>query len=137
MNTVAERLCYNSEMITLSLSLLFSLLTLLLIGWVVVQLPADYFIRERRHHWIDPQRYPNLAWMVRLVQHAVGYLLVALGIVLLFLPGQGVLTIVIGLMLVEFPGKRRLLHRLLAHERVRKTLDFLRRKAGREPFFYP
>ena len=119
------------------LSLLFSLLTLLLVGWVMIKLPEDYFVRHEEHHWIDPVRYPNLHWLSRMVKNALGMLLIVLGVILLFVPGQGILTIVIGLILTDFPLKKRWLKKLLASQSVRRTLNMLRRKAGKKPFLYP
>ena len=49
--------------------------------------------------------------------------LVIAGIAMLFLPGQGLLTLVVGLMLVDFPGKRRRL--VLADRRHRVPAAYL------------
>jgi hypothetical protein len=63
-----------------------------------------------------------------------GWPLLLVGIVLLVLPGQGILTIIAALALVDVPMKRRLLHKLLGAGRVRSTMDWLRRVAGKPPF---
>jgi archaellum biogenesis protein FlaJ (TadC family) len=119
------------------LSLLFSLTSLLLVGWVLVKLPEDYFVHHKEHHWIDPVRYPNLYKVLRMVKNLIGIVLIVVGIILIFMPGQGVLTIVIGLILTDFPAKKRWLEKLLRSKGVRKSLDMLRRKAGKRPFLYP
>ena len=61
--------------------------------------------------------------------------LIALGAVLSLpgVPGQGVLTILIGLILVDFPGKHRLMRRLLTRPGVIETLNRVRAYFGRPP----
>ena len=56
-----------------------------------------------------------------------------LGIAMLVLPGQGVLTILAALVLLDFPGKRRLERRLLLRPRLLGALNSLRARAGRPP----
>jgi hypothetical protein len=63
----------------------------------------------------------------------LGALLVLLGILMLVLPGQGVLMIVAGLSLLRFPGKRKLLRRLLRAPGVHLVCDAIRRRAGKPP----
>ena len=76
----------------------------------------------------------TLLWVLR---NTVGGALVALGVALLFLPGQGLLTIVLGLALADFPGRRRLLARVLRSPGVLHGLNRLRRRQGHEPFLDP
>ena len=56
-----------------------------------------------------------------------------IGVLMLVLPGQGVLTILIGLTLLDFPGKRRFVRRLLMRPRVFRVINRLRRRFGRPP----
>ena len=66
-------------------------------------------------------------------RNALGAVLLAAGIAMLVLPGQGLLTILLGLMLVDFPGKRRAERALVARPNVFEALNWLRAKAGRPP----
>jgi uncharacterized membrane protein (UPF0136 family) len=68
-----------------------------------------------------------------LVKNALGALLFIAGSVMIFLPGQGLLTMVAGLALLNFPGKRKLEMRFLHMPRVLSSINWLRTKAGREP----
>ena len=52
---------------------------------------------------------------------------------MLFLPGQGVLTILIGLSLLEFPGKRRLEAKIVGQPTVLSTINNMRAKFGKPP----
>jgi hypothetical protein len=53
---------------------------------------------------------------------------------MLVTPGQGVISILLGLFLMEFPGKRTLELKFINHTPTYKTLNWLRRKAGKPPF---
>lgn len=106
--------------------------TLLAIPWVVARLPADHFVGPR-HLTLSESRHPALAFGRRLARNTLGVLLVLAGVAMLVLPGQGVLTIVLGVALIDFPGKRRFEQRLLRQRHVRKSLQWLRKRAGREP----
>lgn len=49
----------------------------------------------------------------------------AAGLLLLVIPGQGVLTMVIGLILIDFPGKYHLERGLMQRKHVLKTVNWL------------
>lgn len=97
------------------------------IPWFLVTLPADHFVRP------PPQR----PLVVHVLRNTLGATLIALGVVMLVLPGQGLLTILLGVSIAELPFKRRLLRRLLAQRGVHDALDALRRRAGRPPLELP
>ena len=104
--------------------------TLLLIPLFIIFIPADYFVREKG--WFA-DGHPAIRLAYRLVKNALGVVLLLIGIVLLFLPGQGVLTIFIAVMLLEFPGKRELERKLIARPKMLETLNRIRNKVGRAP----
>ena len=56
------------------------------------------------------------------------------GIAMLFLPGQGVLTILLGISLMDFPGKRRLEARIVGQRLVFETVNSLRARFGKPAF---
>ena len=62
-------------------------------------------------------------------------LLVA-GILMLVLPGQGILTILAALALLDFPGKRKMEMRILHRPAILKSVNWLRKRAGREPLAF-
>lgn len=63
----------------------------------------------------------------------LGSFLVLAGVVMLFTPGQGVLTLLLGLSLVDFPGKRTLERRIVQRPTVLKLVNHMRAKADRPP----
>src|SRR5687767_13380085 len=77
--------------------------SILAIPWIVRRLPTDYFVR--------PQRRRSLA--VTIVRNVFAVVLIALGIAMLVLPGQGIITVLIGLTLLDLPIKHRALRWLL------------------------
>jgi UPF0716 family protein affecting phage T7 exclusion len=97
----------------------------LLLRGAVVELPADHLLRPRSYG-----RSP--AWRV-----ALGALLLVGGLLMLVLPGQGVLTMLMGVMLLGLPCTRRLELRLLRRPRILAAANALRRRAGKEPFVLP
>lgn len=99
----------------------------------LAKLPADYFVVDATTARI--RRRQHLPSTVR--RQLLGLGLVVVGVVLLFLPGQGVLTIVAGLMVMDFPGKRRWLRWLATRDNVRPALQWARQRAGEPPFEMP
>ncbi len=105
--------------------------TPLLVAGVVARLPADYFLASRRP--LPSPGHPLLAVIVRIGRNAVGWVVVLAGVAMLVLPGQGLLTILLGLVLVDLPGKFAVERWLVSRPRVRTAIDWIRRRAGREP----
>jgi hypothetical protein len=56
---------------------------------------------------------------------------------MLIVPGQGMLTIAVGLVLTNFPGKFRLERWIATRRSVWRSINWLRRRAGREPLERP
>ncbi len=120
-----------------TLSLLFALLSVLGVVWFIAKLPADFFQHPRHHrHLIDPNRYPNLHFICKTIRNILGFALILAGIIMLILPGQGVLTIIIGLIVADFPHKDRWLRKLIRFPAVQKGLNLLRRKLKQEEFHF-
>lgn len=102
--------------------------------WVVTRLPEDYFNHPERESWRRSKSEPVVALLLGLLKNAVGAVLLCLGVVMLFTPGQGVLTILAGLLLMNFPGKYRLERWLVQRPGVLKSLNWLRTRRGQAPF---
>jgi len=105
-------------------------LTVLLLPVLIARLPADHFVAsraERRH------ARGLVGWIPWLGKNLLGVVFVLAGVLMLVLPGQGLLTILIGLLLIDFPGKRALEARLIRRPGLRALLDRLRAKRGRPP----
>lgn len=111
--------------------------SLLFIPWLVIRIPADYFLRQQ--HYVDrwKPRHPLLRIAFLVAKNFIGTLLVLVGIVMLFTPGQGVLTILVGVLFLDFPGKFALERRLISQPPVLRTVNWMRLKAGHPPLELP
>jgi hypothetical protein len=115
-------------------SILSFIATLVLVPFLVVRIPADYFAEKKRHRW-EPwaHEHPLIRWSLLIAKNMLGYLFIILGIAMLLLPGQGILTILIGIMFINFPGKYRLERWAVTRPPVLRAINSLRRNAGRQP----
>lgn len=98
----------------------------------IIRMSPDYFTKHRASEPIRKQHF--VIWLLgKTVKNAIGIGLVLIGIILIFLPGQGVLTILLGLLFLDFPGKRKLERRLVKTPSILHTLNWIRGKAGKPP----
>ena len=96
--------------------------------WVpryVAGLPADY-LRSGEH-----KQKPSVP--LRVARNALGVLLVLMGVAMLLLPGQGLITLVVGGLLVDFPGKQKLIQRVLGRPKVLDAVNKLRARHQAPP----
>ena len=110
--------------------------SLIAIPFIITRLPQDYFIRHNQVVRQRRKRHPLLMRILSLVRNLVGLLLVAAGLVMLILPGQGLLTILIGISIMDFPGKHQKITWLASRPGVRKSLNWIRRRAGKPLFSF-
>lgn len=119
-----------------AVSLLTFFGSLLVIPWLVVRIPVDYFAEEKRHVIPWSNKHPLIRWTLLILKNLVGVVFIVLGIIMLFIPGQGLLTILIGIIFLNFPGKYRLERWLIQLRGIRRTVDWLRQRAGEEPLIF-
>lgn len=118
------------------ISIITLLLTLLGIPWLITALPADYFVSRERHPLFRESQHPMLFLPLLIIKNLLGAILALLGIFLLFLPGQGLLTLLMGIVLLDFPGKYRFQSWLIRRRALLKSANWLRRRRGREAFHF-
>ncbi|MDP9132402.1 MAG: PGPGW domain-containing protein [Nitrospirota bacterium] len=106
--------------------------TLVVIPIILMRLPADYFDIRIPRPWME-NHHPILRVIGHLVKNVVGAIFLVAGFLMLFLPGQGVLTMLIGLSLIEFPGKRRLEAKIVGQSTVLSTINAMRAKFDKPP----
>jgi Putative transmembrane protein (PGPGW) len=112
------------------LSVLLFVGSLVLIPWFVARIPADYFRGDG-----PPSRAGRgrSAGVLRVLRNALGVALLAIGVAMLVLPGQGLLTIAMSILLLDIPGKRRLARKIVRRPPVLRALNALRRRSGHPP----
>lgn len=104
--------------------------SLLALPWLVGMIPEDYFLHQRRQPANLKQRHPVVRLLLLIGKNLLGLLLLFGGLLMLFLPGQGLLTIAVGLLLMDYPGKYSLERRIVAHPSILKGINWLRTKGG-------
>jgi hypothetical protein len=110
--------------------------TLLGVRWFLVRIPADYFARPPGERKPFGGRHQALAVLLLVGKNVLGYVFIAAGVLMLLLPGQGVLTILVGLILISFPGKRALEIWLITRVPALRSINWLRRRAGKPPLVF-
>ncbi len=120
---------------------IFSVVTfvgsLLLIPMLCVKMGEDYFMPQRDKDETLAGRHPLLRWSGLILKNVLGVLLIAAGIAMLFLPGQGLLTILIGIMMLNFPGKRVFELWMIRLPGVLRAINAMRARAGQGPLEFP
>ena len=106
--------------------------SLIAIPFVLIRLPPQYFDERYPRTWMQ-KHHPVLRWIGLVLKNVVGVVFLLAGLAMLFLPGQGVLTMLIGVSLMDFPGKRHMESKLIGLPAVLKTINKLRHKFGRPP----
>jgi len=125
---------YDNEVLSwwlLAMSVFSFIATLVAVPIVLVRLPDDYFSFTDRHRMTWQKSNTWLQLLLFLTKNLLGCVFILLGILMLVLPGQGILTILIGLVLLEFPGKYRLEQRIVNQPVVLRNINWVRSKAGK------
>lgn len=110
-------------------------LSLIIIPLIISNLSVHCFLDITS----TPRKKEYTAWKVilLLLRNIIGILLLFAGIVMLFLPGQGILTMLIGILLLSFPGKQKIVNYLIHKSSIQRSLDWVRKKSGTQPFIWP
>ena len=106
-------------------------LALVAVPLLVICIPADYFAHPHRSGADYPRRHSwfRLVWLTLKNVLGIGFLF--FGVLMLVLPGQGILTILIGITLLDFPGKFRLQRWVVTRRGVLDSINWVRVKAGK------
>jgi UPF0716 family protein affecting phage T7 exclusion len=120
-----------------AVSIALLLLSPVVAMWFVTRLPTDYFDQEHRRPLSSWDNYPTVRAFLLIAKCLLGIVLTLVGVVMLVVPGQGLLTIVVGLVLLEFPGKFRAERWVATRRNVWRSLNWLRKKAGKPEFKSP
>jgi hypothetical protein len=120
-----------------ALSIVTFLGTLIVVPLLIVRIPADYFLRDQQQLRDGRRQHPVARLSGFVLKNFFGLIFVLVGIAMLVLPGQGILTILIGLMLMNFPGKHTLEQRLVQQPTVLRALNWIRAKANQPALIVP
>jgi len=120
----------NSDLLFLlgSLSIFILIITVFMMVLIISFLPEDYFKSENRNliSSVQNSRYPLLKLLVLITKNFFGILLLLSGVLMLVLPGQGILTIITGLVFIDYPGKYKFERKLLRQKGVINSINWIR-----------
>jgi hypothetical protein len=106
--------------------------SLIAIPLILVRLPANYFDTRTPRHWMK-DHHPLLRLLGLIVKNVVGVIFLLAGFAMLFLPGQGLLTMLIGVSLVDFPRKRELEAKMVSQPTLLSVINSMRQKFHKPP----
>lgn len=106
--------------------------SLIAIPWILIRLPSDYFDMRVPRHWMK-DHHPALRIMGLIIKNMLGAVFLIAGFLMLFLPGQGLLTMLIGISFMDFPGKRRLEARIIGQPALFNAINAIRHKFNKLP----
>lgn len=119
-------------------SIALFVMSLIGLPFFLTRLPADFFSRpERRRLRLAEHRRPFVFVLVRGLKNLLGAVLLIVGVLMVFTPGPGLLTIFAALFLVDFPGKHRLQRWIISRPAVHRPINALRKRARRLPLNLP
>ena len=111
--------------------------TIIALPIIIIYLPARYFNPIQHPSQRAAPTLPLFRLILLVVKNMVGAVLILAGLAMLVLPGQGLVTLLIGLLLTNFPGKRRLICRLLQQPKILAFINRIRTAANRPPVVPP
>ena len=108
----------------------------IVIPYLIVKMPVDYFSHPQRYNWLD--RKPVMVRIpLRILKNVLSIVLVILGAVMFLTPASGLFPILLGVVLADFPGKLKLVRWILHRNSIRNSMNWLRRKFRRKPVEMP
>jgi len=105
--------------------------------FMVSRIPADYFSHARRHRLSEEAQHPALRLLLSGFKNVLGAVFVFAGMIMLVLPGQGLLTLFTGLLIMNYPGKFALERWLIQRPYVMPAVNRLRGRYGHPPLQDP
>jgi hypothetical protein len=132
LSTVQQYVSTDTLIWLTALSFVFFIGTLIAIPFILVRLPADYFDVRVPRPWMQ-DRHPILRVVGHVIKNVAGAVFLFAGFLMLFLPGQGVLTMLIGISMLDFPGKRKIEAKLIGQPTVLSVINSMRKKRGKPP----
>lgn len=98
----------------------------------MIKMPANYFSAEYSSVFLGGQPF-WVRWSAKIVKNIIGALLVVAGIIMIFGPGPGLLTILLGIVMLDIPGKRPLEASIIKRPAVLTAVNNLRSRYKKPP----
>ncbi len=107
-------------------SILLLILTIILTPYLICLIPSNYFTNN-----YNPKKH-SILYIILL--NSIGLILLLLGFIMLFTPGQGLITILFAIFIMRFPYKRKLELQLIKNDILFNTLNWIRAKFYKDTF---
>jgi len=105
--------------------------------FIVARIPVDYFTHHGRHRMSQSLHHPIIELLLVVLKNLPGAVLLIAGVIMLFTPGQGLLSILFGLMIMNYPGKYRLECWIIRKPLIFSAVNGMREKQGEPPLQEP
>ena len=119
------------------LSIVMFVGTLVVLPILIVRMSPDHFLHRKPPPDSWRGSHPAVRWSVLIIKNVVGAALLVAGLVMLVVPGQGILAILVGLSMMNVPGKRRLELWMVRQKPVLRAINWIRAKGHRPPLQLP
>ena len=141
MGTLSETLAWIEHHVGLTIALAVAWVVVLIVSawavrWFLISIPSDYFTKPHVRFELWKNLHPVLRWTVLLLKNLVGLALALAGIVMLFTPGQGILSVLLGLSLLDIPGKRAVERKIVQRPAILHFINAMRAHAGKDPLTF-
>ena len=116
-----------------SISVFVLIISVFMMVLIISFLPENYFKSENRNliSNVKNSRYPLLKFFILIIKNFFGILLFLSGVLMLVLPGQGILTIITGLVFIDYPGKYKFERKLLRQKGVINSINWIRSRLSK------
>ena len=116
-----------------SISVFVLIISVFMMVLIISFLPENYFKSENRNliSNVKNSRYPLLKFFILIIKNFFGILLFLSGVLMLVLPGQGILTIITGLVFIDYPGKYKFERKLLRQKGVINSINWIRSRLNK------
>jgi len=111
-------------------SAIFFIISLIALPWLVGLIPEDYFFNTPINRQNDNEDNFFYKLVMKIGKNILGLVLLAGGVLMLFLPGQGLLTLFMGMVLIDYPKKKLIERRLIKIGFILKGLNWVRIRGG-------
>lgn len=103
--------------------------SLIIIPIIIIKMPCDYFLISHKEYVKQRVKHPVLRILVHIIKNILGIVFILFGLVMLFMPGQGILTTLLGITFLDFPFKRSLEIKIISQQKVLLIVNAIRSKA--------
>jgi len=118
-------------------SFFFFVVSIASVSFIVARIPVDYFTIDGHQYFLRRKHHPILHILIASMKNLLGFMLLVLGIIMLFTPGQGILSILFGLMIMNYPGKFNLECSIMRRPLIFNAVNAMREKQHQPPLLPP